>query len=280
MARDEPTLRDDLRARSGACCSDNRPLCELGLDLIPGTGLLAAAVPAAFGAWVRLLRDHGTMPLSECSPRRSPSREGFPLVPRSAPRSRGANYSTPSGRARRRSTCWATAQPGNAIPQPGLSARPRRVLAEAESAAGDRSPDRARAGRGTEASSPRRSTASAAATRSGRPAAATGACSPAPISPAGRRPSKRRSAGYRGYTLLKAGPWSQAPVALQQLALLAGFDLAGLTRRIPSSSTPRSNAPSSRSPIARPSMAIPPSSRCRWPSCCRALQRRPPQAGR
>src|SRR2546430_14769197 len=24
---------------------------ELGLDLIPGTGLLAAAVPAAFGAW-------------------------------------------------------------------------------------------------------------------------------------------------------------------------------------------------------------------------------------
>jgi len=30
---------------------------ELGLDLIPGTGLLAAAVPAAFGAWMRLLRD-------------------------------------------------------------------------------------------------------------------------------------------------------------------------------------------------------------------------------
>src|SRR5690349_8526270 len=38
---------------------------ELGLDLIPGTGLLAAAVPAAFGAWMRLLRDHGTMPLGK-----------------------------------------------------------------------------------------------------------------------------------------------------------------------------------------------------------------------
>ena len=38
---------------------------ELGLDIIPGTGLLAAAVPAAFGAWMRLLRDYGTMPLAE-----------------------------------------------------------------------------------------------------------------------------------------------------------------------------------------------------------------------
>src|ERR1700758_5371780 len=38
---------------------------ELGLELIPGTGLLPAAVPAAFGAWMRLLRDYGTMPLSE-----------------------------------------------------------------------------------------------------------------------------------------------------------------------------------------------------------------------
>jgi gamma-glutamyltranspeptidase/glutathione hydrolase len=38
---------------------------ELGLDLIPGTGLLAAAVPAAFGAWMTLLRDYGTMRLAE-----------------------------------------------------------------------------------------------------------------------------------------------------------------------------------------------------------------------
>jgi len=38
---------------------------DLGLDLIPGTGLLAAAVPAAFDAWMRLLRDYGTMPLGE-----------------------------------------------------------------------------------------------------------------------------------------------------------------------------------------------------------------------
>src|SRR6185503_66776 len=33
---------------------------------------------------------------------------------------------------------------------------------------------------------------------------------------------------YAGLTVLKAGPWSQAPVFLQQLRLLEGFDLAGL----------------------------------------------------
>src|SRR5262249_40432325 len=30
---------------------------------------------------------------------------------------------------------------------------------------------------------------------------------------------------YRGWTVHKCGPWSQGPVFLQQLALLAGFDL-------------------------------------------------------
>src|SRR5579862_9841805 len=38
---------------------------SLGLDLIPGTGLLAATVPGAFDGWMRLLRDYGTLPLAE-----------------------------------------------------------------------------------------------------------------------------------------------------------------------------------------------------------------------
>ena len=38
---------------------------ELGLDLVPGTGLLAACVPGAFDAWLLLLRDYGTLPLAE-----------------------------------------------------------------------------------------------------------------------------------------------------------------------------------------------------------------------
>src|SRR5258708_36156132 len=38
---------------------------SLRLDLIPGTGLLAAAVPGALDAWMRLLRDDGPMPLPQ-----------------------------------------------------------------------------------------------------------------------------------------------------------------------------------------------------------------------
>ena len=33
----------------------------LGLDLVPGSGLLATVVPGAFDAWMLLLRDHGTL---------------------------------------------------------------------------------------------------------------------------------------------------------------------------------------------------------------------------
>src|SRR6185437_8174184 len=36
------------------------------------------------------------------------------------------------------------------------------------------------------------------------------------------------SVDYHGFEVFKAGPWSQAPVFLQQLRLLEGFDLAGL----------------------------------------------------
>src|ERR1700681_4966965 len=38
---------------------------KLGLDIIPGTGLLAACVPGMFDTWMLLLRDHGTMRLSD-----------------------------------------------------------------------------------------------------------------------------------------------------------------------------------------------------------------------
>src|SRR5271163_3669190 len=36
-----------------------------GLDLVPGTGLLAAVVPGTFETWMMLLRDYGTMSLAE-----------------------------------------------------------------------------------------------------------------------------------------------------------------------------------------------------------------------
>src|SRR4029077_12741198 len=38
---------------------------SMGIDDIPGTGLLAACVPGAFAGWMTLLRDHGTRRLED-----------------------------------------------------------------------------------------------------------------------------------------------------------------------------------------------------------------------
>ncbi len=54
-----------------------------GLELIPGIGLLPATVPGAFGAWLTMLRDYGTMTLDEVlAPALSYAENGFPLLPR------------------------------------------------------------------------------------------------------------------------------------------------------------------------------------------------------
>jgi gamma-glutamyltranspeptidase/glutathione hydrolase len=59
---------------------------ELGLEVVPGTGLLAATVPGAWDGWLTLLRDHGTMTLAEVlEPALGYAEHGFPLVPRVPP---------------------------------------------------------------------------------------------------------------------------------------------------------------------------------------------------
>ena len=56
---------------------------RLGLDLIPGSGLLCAVVPGAFDAWLTLLRDYGTMNLTEVlEPAIAYARNGYPVAPR------------------------------------------------------------------------------------------------------------------------------------------------------------------------------------------------------
>ena len=54
-----------------------------GLDLVPGSGVLAAAVPGAVDAWLVLLRDHGTWELSDvlCYGR-GYARDGHPILGR------------------------------------------------------------------------------------------------------------------------------------------------------------------------------------------------------
>ena len=38
---------------------------HLGLDMVPGTGLLAACIPGTFDTWMTLLRDYGTMRIAD-----------------------------------------------------------------------------------------------------------------------------------------------------------------------------------------------------------------------
>jgi gamma-glutamyltranspeptidase/glutathione hydrolase len=54
----------------------------LGLDVVPGTGHLAAVVPGAFGAWLDLLARYGTLPLADVlAPAIGYARDGYPLLP-------------------------------------------------------------------------------------------------------------------------------------------------------------------------------------------------------
>ena len=52
-----------------------------GLDMVPGTGLLAAVVPGTFESWMLLLRGYGTLRLRDVlEPAITYARDGYPLV--------------------------------------------------------------------------------------------------------------------------------------------------------------------------------------------------------
>ena len=56
-----------------------------GLDMVPGTGLLAACIPGMFDTWMLLLRDYGTMTLADVlTPAISYAQNGHPLVERAS----------------------------------------------------------------------------------------------------------------------------------------------------------------------------------------------------
>ena len=56
---------------------------ELGLDAIPGSGLLPACVPGCFGAWMLMLREYGTFSVAGVlEPAIGYATGGYPLVPR------------------------------------------------------------------------------------------------------------------------------------------------------------------------------------------------------
>src|SRR6516165_2170491 len=113
-----------------------------GLDLVPGTGLLAAVVPGTFETWMMLLRDFGSMRLADVlSPAIGYAENGHPLLERTH-----ATISTVAAMFRE---YWPTSAavylPNDEVPRTGslfantgLGATYRRIIKEAESAGGDR----------------------------------------------------------------------------------------------------------------------------------------------
>ena len=208
---------------------------DLGLDLVPGSGLLAACVPGAFGAWMMLLREYGTLRLRDVMDYAiGYAAGGYPLLPaiswgiasvadlfRDHWPSSAAVY-LPDGQV---------PPPGSLFTNPALAATYRRILDEAESASGDRDEQIEAARRvyyeGFVAETIAAYVASAEVMDvTGRPH--RGLLSYADMSAWRPRLEQPLTYDFGGLTVCKTRPWGQGPVFAQQLALLEGFDLAAM----------------------------------------------------
>ena len=173
---------------------------ELGLDLVPGTGLLAACIPGTFDTWMTLLRDYGTMRLADvlvacdrlCAQRLSAGRADQ----RHDRYRKGTIPGALADFGRGVSAGRQGAEARHAVHQSDAG---RHLRAHPEGGAGrrrrPRGRDRARA-QGLERGLRRRGDRQVLphARRSWtRPAAAIAACSPATTWRSGRRRSRRRS---------------------------------------------------------------------------------------
>ncbi|MFF1478303.1 gamma-glutamyltransferase family protein [Streptomyces sp. NPDC058301] len=215
-------------APAGATAAHYR---SLGLDLVPGTGPLAAAVPGAFDAWMLLLRDHGTKTLADVLKYAiGYAEDGHPPVERVGETVDGvralfesewrssAEVYLPGGRAPR---------PGRLLRNPALARTWRRLLAES-------APTRAHAtggGRVRQIETARRIwregfVADALVAQARRPTLDTsgerhtGTLTAADLAGWSATYEDPVTYDWNGWTVCKAGGWSQGPVFLQQLALL------------------------------------------------------------
>jgi gamma-glutamyltranspeptidase/glutathione hydrolase len=193
---------------------------ELGHDLVPGTGLLAACVPGAFGGWLLLLRDFGTCRLGDVLEHAiGYAEDGYPLHARIA-----ATIAANEPLLR----TW----PGSAelyLPPPAggalfrnraLAATYRRIVEESRGGSREEEIERARVAwyEGFVADEIDRFSSAEGGLLTGDDLAAWEATLEPPA-----------TFEYRGLTVCKTGPWGTGPVALQQLSLLQAFDLVELS---------------------------------------------------
>ena len=212
---------------------------RLGLDLIPGSGVLAACVPGSFDAWMLLARDFGTWTLRDLL------EHAIGYASRGVPLSMGLATRI-GGVADHFRAHWPTSaqvyltngipKAGELLRNPALAAVLDRLVREAEAASPDRSEQIEHARRAW-----REGFVADAAFRwlRGRPirdhegrsdtallAADDWAAYRATI----EEPVAARSFSATAY---KAGPWSQGPVLLQTLGLLERAGISEMAAESP-----------------------------------------------
>ncbi len=206
----------------------------LGLDMVPGTGLLAACVPGVFDSWMLLLRDYGTIPLAEVlAPAIYYASHGHPLVERAS-----ATIASVADHFREHwPTSAAIYMPTGSVPAAGtlftnpiLAETYSRVLREASRAGGDRVAQIEAArkcwSQGFIAEAIDRFCRSQAVMdTSGEPH--YGVLTADDMARWRAHVEPPLGYDYGRYTVYKPGPWSQGPVMLQQLALLKAFNIHG-----------------------------------------------------
>ncbi|NUU31321.1 gamma-glutamyltransferase [Arthrobacter sp. C9C5] len=203
-----------------------------GLNLVPGSGALAAAVPAAVDAWLLLLRDHGTWELDEVLEFAiGYARDGHPML--------GRVGTTIAAVAELFQEHWPSSaelwMPGGRIPAEGdvirnpAYARTLERLIEAGSASGSGGSREARidAARrewreGFVARAMVESVQAPHRHSSGTDHRGVLALSDLAGFEAGYEAAA--TLDFRGHTIVKTGPWGQGPALLQTLAILAGFE--------------------------------------------------------
>jgi gamma-glutamyltranspeptidase/glutathione hydrolase len=207
---------------------------DLGLDVVPGTGLLAATVPGAFGAWTLMLQRWGTWRLRDVlEPAIGYARDGAPVLPRVSA-TLGAVSDLFTGDW---TTSAQTYLDGGRAPAPWsrlrltrLADTYERIVAEAEAASADRDAQLEAArdawyrGFVAEAVDSFFRTTAWRDTSGERHSGLLTGDDLARWQPTVEEPV---GASYRGVEVLKTGPWGQGPVLLQALAMLDGMDLGG-----------------------------------------------------
>jgi gamma-glutamyltranspeptidase / glutathione hydrolase len=207
---------------------------DLGLDLVPGSGLLAAVVPAAFGTWMLLLERHGTMrPRDVLEYAIGYARDGYPMLPTAS-----AQIAAMADTFRAHWPTSAEVYLGNGVPgagqrfvNPALAETYSRIVAEAEAAG---------PGREAQIEAARRAfyEGFVAQAISGYLDGAQvmdvtgqrhrGLLTGADLAAWRASAEEPATLDFRGFTVCKTGPWGQGPVFLQQLAQLDGLDIGAM----------------------------------------------------